>query len=773
MDIYKKRAQSKGNFAHLPPYMNDILSARNITTDEQLKQFLHPNLQDLHSPFLFPDMEKAVQIIKKAAHEKQSVTVYGDYDVDGICASTVLYEALSALSMDVSLYIPNRHDEGYGLNEKAVREIAKACSLLITVDCGITSVKEVKIAKELGMTVIITDHHTLPDKLPQADALLNPLIEGYPFPSLCGTGVALKLFEALHSKQKSKEVYDLVAIATIADMVPLLNENRILVHYGLQVLSQTKRKGLLALMRIANVQPPLQSQDVAFMLAPRLNACGRMKSALLALELLCETDLQKVDEKAVELENLNQERKALSKRIEKDIEEKVKQESLVNKYTIVQADDSFDMGVVGLAAGRVAEKYGYPTVVLSLMEDFAVGSARSAGDVDIYAALKTCQHLFLRFGGHKKAAGLTILQKDIPLFKQLFDQAVQEQVQGKTLYPIKEYDALLPLSMVNKETYDTLQLLEPCGMGNPSPVFLLKGAEPLLSKQVGANNAHLKLTLRQNEETREGIAFFMGDQKEALTQRIDALFTLSKNVFNGKTSYQLMVRSLKNHPLFAISDKKTEEMCFLQDFCTLLKNNIQFPLRLLNENQLHQLIEKEKNVLLLARTKESVRQMATMYGALDYYVGEVSDPRAYSAIACNTTFDTLHAPYQHVVLVDGQMTKSEGDKITKIFPNAYVYAFPASHALRMLYAEVTPTLEELRTVYKCIKTAFSPSFLTLLQSTHLNDAKLTAALQILDEIELIQLQSSPFFVSLLPFKKADPMRSTFYVALLNGKEACC
>lgn len=751
--------------------MSDVLFARGVDTPEKARAFLEPDMSAVRDPFLLPDMDKAVAAIRAARERGLRAVVYGDYDVDGVCAAAILKGALCACGVPAAVYIPDRHEEGYGLNETAVREIAKRAGLLVTVDCGITARDEVALARALGMTVVITDHHTPPDVLPEADAVVNPCLSPYPFPSLCGAGVAYKVCLALLGEDAAADCLDLTALATVADMVPLLDENRALVFYGLKALQSTRRPGLRALMRVAALPDALTSEHIAFGLAPRLNAGGRLESAVTALNLLETADETEAQRLALELEALNQKRKALEKEVERDALKKLEAFDLTRDAAIVIMGEGYESGVVGLAAGRIADAYGYPTVILSRQGDLAVGSARSAAKVDLYAALSACADLFERFGGHKQAAGMTLRADNVPELRRRLGEAVRAQLQGKLPETVRFYDAELPLNKVNQETFSRLSLLEPCGIGNPSPVFLTRGAELLCARRVGAAGAHLKLTLGDAGEARGGIAFGKGDLAGRLTARADALFAVSENAFNGRVSYECRVTALRPDPAAAVADKKTERETLLQDLCGFEQNNTQVPPTVLTEREVSALLEPGRGALLLCRTAETARRMAEQFPGLDFLSGALSDPRAPGGIALNAPYALMRAPYKAVVLCDGALGAFEGAALQKAFPDAALGRLPRTKALDELLRETAPTVEKMRVLYALLKKGGAERLNLLAGRANLNEEETLACLLVMAQLELLTLTREPFTCALSPFSRRDPKESPLYcrfLAALNG-----
>ncbi len=514
-------------------WFSSLLAARGARTEQEIAAFLRPSLREIAKPESLPGMREALSVIAGA----KRIAIYGDYDADGVCASAILQKTLGDRAL---VYIPDRFSEGYGLNESAVRDLAVRCDCLVTVDCGVTSVREVALARELGMRVVVTDHHQPKEQLPAADALIDPaLTKGSP--PLCGAGVAWKLAWALGGRDTAYSLLDLCALATIADMVPLLHENRALVRAGLPRMAA--RPGLAALLSVAGIESAPTSETVAFALAPRLNAAGRLESAQTALSLLMTEDETEALTLARKLDALNIKRRALESDVLEEARGQVEAMDVASLRALVVAGEGWNPGVTGLAAGRLAEAYGYPCAALSIQGDSCVGSARSANGVDLFSALLACEPLLSRFGGHKQAAGLSLPLGNVPAFAKRFSDAVSAQIGGAALAPCAYYDAELSLAEVTEDTIDRIALLEPFGTGNPAPVFLLRGATPMMLRAVGANGAHLKLTLSQNGATRAGVAFGMGGYLDDAP--LDAVFTPTRNHFNGKTTCEVRISAIR------------------------------------------------------------------------------------------------------------------------------------------------------------------------------------------------------------------------------------
>ena len=532
-----------------PGWLSALLRARGIHTEEEANRFLHPSLSDLHDPFLLSGMDRAIRLIRNAVASGDRIMIFGDYDADGVCATAILLETLSEIGAQVSFRLPSRHADGYGLNENAVREISEKARLLITVDCGISNHAEVALAKELGLTVIVTDHHQLPESLPPADAILEPLLEDYPCPVLCGAGVALKLCQALLGIEGAKKRLDLAAIATVADVVPLTGENRVIVREGLRCVESTARPGLRALLRVSGLSGTLSADDLAFRLGPRLNAAGRLGDAALCVKLLLTGREETALSAANQLEEMNRSRQAMEREITSAARRQLSDRPLPpEERLILVSGEGWNPGLIGLTAGRLCEKYGLPSVVLSIPEDSgpAVGSCRSVPGVHLFEMLKLCGDLLLRFGGHELAAGLSVAPENIPALRDRLNRVIRENCDEACFRRILPYDLAVPFSLWTEETLSLLRSLEPCGCGNPPPVFLLPGASVQSLRRVGRDGAHLQLTFRDENNTFiKGIAFSLGEEASQPPCEMDLLYTPIQNTFNNHTTIEAQIKALQ------------------------------------------------------------------------------------------------------------------------------------------------------------------------------------------------------------------------------------
>ena len=545
--------------AGLPPLCAAVLCARGVDTAPAASAFLAHGPDLLHDPFLLRDMEKAVERISRAIREQETVAVYGDYDVDGITATCLLTQFLRTLGGQVVSYIPDRTEEGYGLNNHAIDALARqGVTLIVTVDCGITAAQEVEYARALGVDVVITDHHQCKEVLPQAVAVVDPRRPdcSYPFPDLAGVGVALKLALALTAPPERPQVLldygELAAIGTVADVMLLQGENRALVHLGLERLADCSRPGLQALLREAGCprgQVPT-TVTIGYGLAPRINAAGRMEQAGTALELLLTQDPQRGQELAQELCQLNRLRQAIELEIFQHCDQLLTHTPALSAPVIVLAGEGWHQGVIGIVASRLAEKYACPAFMISLDGDKGKGSCRSFGGFNLFGALERCAPLLDSYGGHELAAGFSIRRDNIPAFRAALCQLVEEFAGHQPMESSLDVDCEIPhCSLLSTQDVESLSLLEPFGSGNPKPVFLLRSVCVLSHTDVGGGR-HLKLKLRRDGVVMDAIFFSANTAACGIEngQRLDIAFTLQINQFRGNRTVQLQLCDLRPAP---------------------------------------------------------------------------------------------------------------------------------------------------------------------------------------------------------------------------------
>ena len=531
----------------LPGWFSAMLRLRGITTEEESRRFLSPSLGDLHDPFLLPGMTETVRLLREAAARRDPILIWGDYDADGICAASILLETLKEEGANVNFYLPSRHSDGYGLNPEGIRKAAeKGFRLLITVDCGISSREETALARSLGMTVIVTDHHALPPELPEADAVMNPLLGGYPCPFLCGAGVALKICQALQGPEGLRKRLDLAAIATVADVVPLLGENRVIVREGLDCIARTQRPGLQALLKSAGIEAPVTTDHLGFRIGPRLNAAGRLEDARPAARLLMTRDPVLAESLASHLEELNSRRQAMEREITGQALQQVREQPDFGTARSLVVSGDWNPGLIGLTAGKLCEKFYLPAVALSLQGDTAIGSCRSIPGVHIFGMLQRCGDLLTRFGGHAQAAGLTLPAGNIAAFRERLSRVISESCPPEVFRREMAYDLEVPFRSWDEESLGLLEQLEPTGEGNPAPVFLLSGASVQTMRRVGRDLSHLQVTLLDRDNTPvRGIAFSQGEEADRPRDGADLLYRPYLNEFRGRRSVEARIFALR------------------------------------------------------------------------------------------------------------------------------------------------------------------------------------------------------------------------------------
>ncbi len=559
----KKTNLEKEDADKYHPVVLGLLAQRGLVEKNDIENFFDFDYNKLADPLEFLDMEKAVERIILAKEKNEKVAVFGDYDADGVTATALVCEALKNIGFkNGTCYIPDRQLEGYGMNEKAVEYLSKeGVNLIITVDCGISNFSEVEKAKELGMDVIITDHHQVQDIIPKAWAVINPNRKNSGFPSkdLAGVGVAFKFIQALYKKVKPGEIeqlkwmLDLVCIGTIADCVALREENRVLVKYGLIVLSKTKRVGLQEIFKVGRIDISENNipdaRKVAFQIVPRINATGRMDHANMSLELIKEEDRIKARDMALEVEIKNQQRQKLTGQIVEDIE-KIASEKFSNKKIIIAENPHWPVGILGLVAGKITEEFGKPAIILQKQENGYVGSLRSIPEVNIFEALKECADLLDKFGGHSQAAGVKLSFEKAEIFFNKLSQTVERFSEGVKNIPSIDIDAEITSDDIGWELIDWLKKMEPFGEENKEPVFLVKDLVVSEAKIVGNNRKHLKLYLRPRSESPkifDAIGFGMGEEFSNLKpgDAIEAVFNLEEDGWNGSKKIQLKLIDLK------------------------------------------------------------------------------------------------------------------------------------------------------------------------------------------------------------------------------------
>ena len=571
----------------LHPVVAEIMLQRGLKDKAAMHRFLYPDLSHLHDPWLLPDMAPAVARIRQAIDLAQPIAIYGDYDADGLTATALLASYLRELEVEVSCYIPQRLEEGYGLHQDAISELAaRGVKLIITVDCGINAQAEVAFAQQLGVDVIITDHHTPENtRLPQAQAVINPkLASDYPFTELAGVGVALKLVQALGGLGAAAKYFDLAALGSIADVVPLVDENRVIVRFGLEAMRASKRPGIIALLKASGVEPTtLKSTQVAFTIAPRLNAAGRLNKAQVALELLLTDDHSLAANLAEQLTEFNTRRQQMEQQIFAEADSMVLELPSEERWCIILASAAWHPGVIGIVASRLAERYHRPTILLTVEDEVARGSGRSIPGYDLVASLTEHASLLLAYGGHKAAAGLSLDTAAIPQLRAALNAHVQANLNLAQLRPQISLDAELDPSEITLSLVHSLEKLGPYGAGNPEPVFCSKGWRLQQASLLGKEGKHLKLGLQGGGIDWEALAWRRGPELTEISEAewLDVAYTPQANVWNGQTKLVLHLRSWR--------PPAPDETISVYDARFITRRN----------DYLQQLLQQEQTVLVL------------------------------------------------------------------------------------------------------------------------------------------------------------------------------
>lgn len=528
-----------------------ILINRNIVDEEEIKVFLNPKRNNFHDPFLMLDMDKAVDRIIKAIKNKEKTIIYGDYDVDGITSITVLKKFLSERGLEVDYYIPNRLEEGYGLNKDAIQEIAKqGYTLMITVDCGISGINEIEMANSLGIETIITDHHEQLDSLPQAYCIINPKRKDntYPFRGLAGVGVVFKLIQAISIKlgldEKAYLKYlDIVCIGTISDIVPLVDENRVIAKLGLMLVKVTKNIGLKELITQTGYSN-IDSSMVSFGIAPRINACGRMGKQEEALKLFITDDKNEANEITKKLNEYNIQRQEKEKNIFEQAIKKLENNNVEELNSIVLAGENWHNGVIGIVASRLTEKYFKPTILICIEGDEGKGSGRSIPGIDLHQALVESSQYLKKYGGHEMAVGLSLEKNKIEDFRKHFEEILKEK-NVKQILPVINIDCEITKKDLNKETIEQIKLLEPYGEKNKPPLVVYKNLK-ITSIRALSEGKHLKIELKDGNENISAIGFNLGELSEEylIGDKVDIVGTLELNSYNGQERIQINLKDI-------------------------------------------------------------------------------------------------------------------------------------------------------------------------------------------------------------------------------------
>ena len=766
----------------MPIPLYDLLVARGISSAEEAEHFLHPSADDLLDPFLLSDMHRAAARIRQALEAGEKITVYGDYDVDGISATTILTHYLRSVGADVVPYIPSRYGEGYGMNDGAMRRIAEnGTKLIVTVDCGVSNASEVALAQSLGVDVVVTDHHTPPKNLPDC-AVVDPHLADYPFIGLCGGALAFKLVWALAGEKKAMEYIDIAALATVADIMPLRDESRVIVKLGLEKLSSAKaRPGVAALKKVCGYEPDreLLAANIAFQLGPRLNAAGRMGDAMRGVKLLMSETMEEAEPYADALQAENEARKETENKMITEAEEMLRDYDFVSNRAIVILGHGWHKGIVGLTAGKLAERYHRPTIVMSDDGGIVTGSCRSIPGVDIYTALTTCEDLFERYGGHTMAAGLTLKLGTYEEFRRRLNEYLTRNTPDVLYVPEDTYDTEVDLKELTIGAVEALSALEPTGEGNSLPVF--RARADIVSRAQMSGGKHLKLFLGGSGERMESVGWSMGYLMNELPERVDVLFKPTVHEWLGRVNVQLMIEAIRpDDPLVLLKAKKDTEAELLHTFLTHLDYNKISTNRPMSEKALADLLAGSvQGTLVLAGSLEAARRVIRCLrerpaGENDPEVCEPDvlfgaaepDSRRYNTL-CVFPSGIETAGWQRVVCADLPVTPDGAYSLGGI---------PA-------WAEDVPDLDGLRAAVKaCMRLSgqniygMDKILKRLAEASGLNARACAIALSVLEDMALVRIkkaennENEPIGVAFEKGKKADPNENGLFRLLRGMRE---
>ncbi len=559
-DYQKNKKDEITKELNLHPIIAELLVNKGFDTKEEIEKYLYPSLDNLHDPFLLPDMEKAILRIEQAIGNKERILIYGDYDVDGTTAVALVYKFFRGITSNIDYYIPDRDDEGYGISIQGIDFAVKTgVKLIISLDCGIKAVSKVQYAKEKGVDFIIVDHHVPDDNLPDAIAVVDAKRKDsiYPYSELSGCGVGFKLVQAFSQRNNYQfsditPLLDLVAVSVAADIVPITGENRIMTHFGLKQLNSNLNYGLRGIVEICGLQgKPLTINDIVFKIGPRINASGRMENGREAVDLMLATDMTSARIKSKNIDQYNHDRRELDKKITDEAIAYIDKNFDIKKQTsIVLYDENWHKGIVGIVASRLSEKYYRPAVVLTKSQEMISGSARSVPGFDVYKAIESCRDLLVNFGGHTYAAGLTLREENLEKFKERFNTLSFDGMEPRMMSPEINVDAEITFSDITPKLLEELELFNPFGPENENPVFLTKNVyDTGNSRLVGREQQHIKLELVDSSSNlfMPGIAFTQHNKFKRINEGlpVDICYTIEKNTHGNKSFTQLMVKDIR------------------------------------------------------------------------------------------------------------------------------------------------------------------------------------------------------------------------------------
>lgn len=790
-----------------------VMINRGITSIDYAQAFLNPDIKDLLDPFLLSDMNVAVKRIVEAIHNNENIWIYGDYDVDGVTSTSILIIYLKALTKNIYFYIPDRMTEGYGLNIEAMDYIkSKGGQLVITVDCGIKSFDVAEHCKGIGLDLIITDHHTCESILPDAIAVVNPnrLDSQYPFNKLAGVGVAFKLVQALASELNTGidyvNIVPIVAIGTIADVVSLTGENRIIVKNGLSMIKQTQNLGIKALLEVTDLlNKEVTSGHIGFIIGPRINAAGRIGMARYGVELFTSNTYEEALDLAKILDKENVKRQEIEAKILEEAEKLIYEELDLEKDKIlVLASENWHSGVIGIVSSRLTEKYHRPSILLSLEDDEGRGSARSILNFDLYENLSKCKELFVGFGGHKQAAGLTIKKQNIQEFRKRINEIAEEELEEVDFIPETVVDALIDIEDISIDTANELKSLEPFGIDNPSPIFLFNSATVKSVRSIGKDERHLKLIIEKEGYSVDCVGFNYGSYANIIKigQQIDLVVTISINDYLGQKSVQLLIKDI----VTSYEEKLTSSINYLDSILPIIRQSCNESTDFnISNDMLHYINEEDrKKYVIEALNKENnilviINNIFNLAGLLNIMQHQGRDFVRNINISYNLSrgykpCDIIVVPalsqidkekYKNVIIYDLCFNRDYFINITKTFKQAKLQALIVEEDFnknKSFIKDITPEINEIRLVYKSfisrkekVLRIKEDSYLFSLRSRaniHISSFRFNAILRILKEAKLVDyiIKDSYIFVKMLnsPNEKINITSVPIYDALYRA-----
>lgn len=766
----------------LDPLVKQILVNRGYDNDAKASNFLNPEFSNLYDPFLMKDMAKVVKRIEEAIARKENIWIYGDYDVDGITSISVLLKFFEIVDYPVNYYIPNRLEEGYGLSIEALQLIInQGAELIISVDCGITSNKEVSFVNDQNKDIIITDHHNCQYPLPDAYAILNPKQDdcNYPFDMLAGVGIAFKLVQGYLKDEMMhhQDIFlDVVALGTIADIAPLVDENRILAKLGLKVLEQTKNLGLKALLEISELEAPLNAGHIGFKMGPKINAAGRIGKPEIGVALLMAKSSIESKALAQTLHELNEKRQAIEKDILESIDQLIEEQvDLIRDKIIVVLGQAWHSGVIGIVASRITEKYHKPAIILTTDKGIAKGSARSVGEVSIFDAMKSCEDLFVGFGGHKQAAGLSLEISNVNTFRKRINEYANEFLSEDDLLPRINVDGILHAKDIQYQALEDLEKLEPFGLGNPKPNFVYNGLTVDDVRLIGKDKNHIKMIVHDDIRTYDALAFNGAELYKDMRSEdhIDMVLSLSKNEFRGIHTIQFMIKDVrrlapefyKNHEIGKLFTKTLARALFYNGKCLEKKHSTIFKsYGFQNNNRLDYATNKSNKKLILVNGFKNFLELYFRLDDLNYpkdsyglHFNEISTYHDLDILVHPYLNQADYEKYNEIIVYDSLYSMNWENLLEDqcVVPILYLTNVLSDEKdqTEVLYTGI-PCRMDLVEIYKFLLSEEKHLTITLYdfsKALHMDMIKCELSLRILEDLKLIEIKGDEtYHISVLP-----------------------